>query len=145
MNYLISMYLTLLSTLFQLYRSGQSTYPCFPGFLLTSTPHSILSKPLAAFQHNQCRNKGQRWERNESSRNDYHQSSERILAEPGSEPVTSCSQICNTTSWAMELGAQYNNHGLIKLSILEVPYTTQLVGINIGLNRILSLGQKHTW
>ena len=32
-----------------LYHGGQCTYPCFPGILLTVTPHSILSKPLAAF------------------------------------------------------------------------------------------------
>ena len=51
-------HLTLFSTEFQLYRSGQCTYPCFPGVLLTSTPHNILSKPLAAFQHNHCRNNG---------------------------------------------------------------------------------------
>ena len=31
------------STVFQLYHSGQCTYPCFPGVLLTSTPHDILS------------------------------------------------------------------------------------------------------
>ena len=57
-----------------------------------STPHSILSKPMAAFPHNHCQNNGQRWERNESGRYDYHQSSERILAEPGIEPATPCSQ-----------------------------------------------------
>ena len=38
------------SPVFQLYRGGQCTYPCFPGVLLISTLHSILSKPLAAFQ-----------------------------------------------------------------------------------------------
>ena len=32
----------------------QCTYPCFPGILLTSTPHNILSMPLAAFPHNNC-------------------------------------------------------------------------------------------
>ena len=37
------------STVFQLYHSGQCTYPCFPGVLLTSIPHNILSKPLATF------------------------------------------------------------------------------------------------
>ena len=42
------------ATLFKLYCSGQSTYPCFPGVLLTSAPHNILFKPLAAFQHNHC-------------------------------------------------------------------------------------------
>ena len=40
----------LFSTVFQSYR----TCPCFPGILLTVTPHNILSKPLAAFPHNQC-------------------------------------------------------------------------------------------
>ena len=48
------------STVFQLYRSGQCTFPCFPGVLLTSIPQNILSKPLAAFPHNHCRNNGQR-------------------------------------------------------------------------------------
>ena len=31
------------------------TYPCFPGILFINTPHNILTKPLAAFQHNNCR------------------------------------------------------------------------------------------
>ena len=74
-------------TIFQLYRGGQCTYPCFPGVLLTSTLHNILSKPLTAFPLNHCRNNGQLRERNESCRNDYHQSSEKILAKPGIEPV----------------------------------------------------------
>ena len=50
--------------------------------LLTNTLHNILSKPLAAFQHNHRQNNGQRWERNESCRNYYHQPLERILAKP---------------------------------------------------------------
>ena len=45
-------------------------------------PHNILYKPLAAFPYNHGRNNGQQWERNESCRNDYHQSLERISAEP---------------------------------------------------------------
>ena len=53
------------------------------GFFLTNTPRNIISKPLAAFPHNHCRNNGQQRERNESCRNDDHQSSETILAEPG--------------------------------------------------------------
>ena len=40
---------TLFSTVFQLYHGSPCTYPCFPGVLLPSTPHNILSKPLAAF------------------------------------------------------------------------------------------------
>ena len=72
---------------------------------LTSTPHNILSKLLAAFPHNNCKNNGQRWERNEPCHNDYHQSWERILAEPGIELATSCSQVRNSTDWAMELGS----------------------------------------
>ena len=43
--------LTPFSTVFQLYCSGQCTYLCFPGILLTSKQHNILSKPLAAFPH----------------------------------------------------------------------------------------------
>ena len=46
------------STVFQLYRGGQCTIPCFPRVLLTCTPHNILSKPLAAFPHSHCRNNG---------------------------------------------------------------------------------------
>ena len=42
-------FLTRFTTLF---RGGQCTYRCFPGVLLTNTPRIILSKPLAAFQHN---------------------------------------------------------------------------------------------
>ena len=43
-------------------------------FFDTSTPNNFLSKPLAVFQHNNCRNNGQRSERNESCHNDDHQS-----------------------------------------------------------------------
>ena len=50
----------LVNWLYGLFRVGQCTYPCFPLVLLTSNPHSILSKPLAAFPHNHCRNNGQR-------------------------------------------------------------------------------------
>ena len=35
------------STVFQLYCSGQCTYLFFPGVLLTTSPHDILSKPLS--------------------------------------------------------------------------------------------------
>ena len=42
-------------------------------------------------------------DRNESCRNDHHQSSEKILGEPAIEPVTSCSQVRNATDRAMEL------------------------------------------
>ena len=47
------------STVFKLHRGRQCTYPCFPGVLLNSTSHN-LSKPLAAFPNNHCRNSGQR-------------------------------------------------------------------------------------
>ena len=77
----------------QLHRDGQFTYPLFPAILFTSTLHNILSKPLAAFPHNYRWNNEQRRERKELCCNDYDQSSERILAEPGIEPVTFCSQV----------------------------------------------------
>ena len=49
--------------------------------IFNSSPHKILSNTLASFPHKHCRSNGQRWERNESCRNDYHQSSGRMLAE----------------------------------------------------------------
>ena len=55
----------------QLHRCGQCTYSCFPWVHFTST-HNILSKPLAA-PLNHRRTIGQRWDRNESCRNNYHQ------------------------------------------------------------------------
>ena len=72
------------STVFQL---------CHTMLSWSSFNHIILSKPQAAFPHNYCWNNGQRWERNESSHNDHHQSLERILAKLGIEPVISCSQV----------------------------------------------------
>ena len=89
---------------FQLFPGGQCTYPCLSGVLLISTQHNILSKTLAAFPHNHCRTKGQLLEMNKSCHNDYHQFSERILAKPGIEPGTSCSQVRNATDSAMVLG-----------------------------------------
>ena len=81
---IVSWCLSPLSTVFQLNSGGQFTYPCFPEVLLTSTPHIIPSKPLAAFPRNHCQNKGQQSERNESCPNDYHHSEDRILSELGS-------------------------------------------------------------
>ena len=77
------------STSFLSYCGGLG-YLCFPGVLFTSISRNILSKPLAAFPNNNCWNNGQRWDRNESCPNDYHQSSERILTKPSIEPATSC-------------------------------------------------------
>ena len=55
----------------------------FLEFFFTSTLHNILSKLLLAFPHCHRRSNGQEWEENGSYSNDYHQSSERLLAEPG--------------------------------------------------------------
>ena len=104
------------STVFQLYCGSKYTYPCFPGVRLTSTPHNILSNPLATFPHNYCRNNGQQWERNEPCPNDYHESLERILAKPGTEPGTSCSQVLYATSYA-RLGQKYGKSELKRLQI----------------------------
>ena len=67
----------------------------------------IYIKPLPGFQHSHCRNNGERWQRNESCRNNYHQSSERILAKPGIEAKTSCSQVLCATEWTLGLGVLY--------------------------------------
>ena len=84
-----------------------SRWPVHLSMLSRSSLNNILSKSLAAFPHNHCRNNRQQWERNESSCTDYHQSSERILAEPGIKPATSCSQVCNATNWAMGLSLKF--------------------------------------
>ena len=97
--------LTSFLRVFHLYRGSQCTYPCIPGVLLTGIPHNILYNPVAAFPLNHCQNKGQQWQRNESCCNDYHQSLERISAEPGIEPATSCSQVLYVTNWAIGISS----------------------------------------
>ena len=56
------------------------------------------------YPYNHCRNNGKLWEGNESCRNDYHQSSERILAKQGIEPATYCSKVQYAIDWATVLG-----------------------------------------
>ena len=63
---------------------------------------NILSKPLSAPPHKHCRNNEQLYERNISCCNDYHQSLERILAEPRTEPAT-CFPVLYATDWALGL------------------------------------------
>ena len=41
------------------YIAAASVLTLFPGVHFTNTSHNILSKPLAAFPHNHCRNNGQ--------------------------------------------------------------------------------------
>ena len=77
----------------------------FPGVLLTTTPYNILSKPLAAFPHNQCRNNGQPWEWNESCRNDYHQSLERIPSTGRSGDQTSDLLFSSLQCYQLSYGA----------------------------------------
>ena len=89
----------------------------FSWVVLTITPHNVLSKALAAFPHNHCRNNGQQWERNELCRNDCHQSSERILAKQGIEPATSCSWVCNGTDGAIGLDSRHWQ--LLKINVLD--------------------------
>ena len=43
---------------------------------------------MAASAENHSRSSGQGWEKNETCRDDYRQSSERIFADPGIEPST---------------------------------------------------------
>ena len=75
------------STLFQLYRGGQYLYRCFPGILLTSTAHNILSKQLPHITIAKTMDSGER-EMNPvamtiiNPRKEYWQS-------PGIEPATS--------------------------------------------------------
>ena len=74
-----------------------------PGILFPVLPHNILSKPLAAFLNNHCQNNGQRWERNEFIRIDYHQFSEKLSADSEIKPATSRSQVLYATNWALGL------------------------------------------
>ena len=87
----------LFSTVFQLYHSGKCTYSCFPGVVLNSTPHNIISKPLAAFHVTTVETTDSGERGMNLFENDYRQSSKRILAELGIEPATSCSQVRNAT------------------------------------------------
>ena len=68
-------------------------------FYQYSTQYSFQAN--GCFSHKHCQNNGHQWERNEFCRNDHHQCSERLLAELGMEPATSCSQVQNATDWAM--------------------------------------------
>ena len=76
---------------------NRCTCPCFPGVLLTSTPHNILSRPLAAFHIIIAK---------KMDSSDYHQSSEKILTLPEIEPVTCtlCSNVLYTIDQATGLG-----------------------------------------
>ena len=83
--------------------------------MLSWNSHNILSKPLTAFPHNHCRNNEQQWERNKSCHNDYHQSSERILAEQGIEPpvlksATVPNELCGSASLYEEKGLVINSN-----------------------------------
>ena len=145
-------------TVFQLYPGGQCTYPCFPRILLTSTPHNVLSKSLAAIPHNYCRNKRQQRERNESCRNDYHQSSERKLAEAGIEPATSCSQVTNATDWSMGLGYESKTKVVSENGCLNTDLkctdrranfgfnsSKEMIIITIGVIKFISVKQVFIW
>ena len=70
----------------------------------TSTPHNFLFKSLAAFPFNHRGNKGQRWKRNESCRNDYHQSSRRNWPSQGSHPRSPILKPCSLTTELPGLG-----------------------------------------
>ena len=121
-DWLIIWCLMLFSTLFHLYHNSQSTYSCFPGVLLTSIQHNIPCKPMAPFPHNHCWNNGQWSEGKEFSRNDYHRSSEGILAEPWIEPVTFCSQVPYATDWATRLGQKKFEIGIKGTQMIQKPF-----------------------
>ena len=109
------------STVFQLHGSGQCTYPCLSGVLLTNTTDNILSKALAAFSRNHCGNNRQWRERNESCRNDYHQSLERILAEPGTSDLLFSSPRSYQLSYGARQGFLYNVKSFSRTLIQIIP------------------------
>ena len=63
-------------TSFQVYRWDQFACLCFSWISVTTTPHNILSKPLAAFSLNNRRTNCKQGDENESCRNYYRQSQE---------------------------------------------------------------------
>ena len=70
-----------------------------------------------------CRNNGQRSEKNGSYRNDYHQTSEMILAETEIKLATSCSQVLCATDGPMGLASPNQKTFLdAKTSSLLFPY-----------------------
>ena len=92
------------STLFQLYRSGQCTYPCFPEVPLTSTLHNILSKPMAAIQHVTIAKTMDNCERGMNPvAMTIINSWKKILAEPGIEPGQLLGSLWKTL-WENEKG-----------------------------------------
>ena len=69
----------------------------FPGFLTPVLTQLFFPKPPTTFLTCFCRGErrkyaGQQLGRNESCRNDYRQSSERVLTNQEIDSVTSCSQ-----------------------------------------------------
>ena len=108
-------------TLFMSFLSFTSTrlgseVPC-PRTLLRKSPEDPVRlesrTPGLWVKHFTTEPRGTR-ERNESCRNDFRQSSERILAEPEIEPATSCFQVCNATDWAKGLGTYRNGYYAIE-------------------------------
>ena len=65
--------------------AASATIHAFLECLFTSTPHNIPSEPLAAVSHNHCRKNAQRWEGNESCRNDYHNPRKEYLTSRASD------------------------------------------------------------
>ena len=120
------------STVFQLYCSGQCTYPCLPGVPLTSTPDNILSKPLATFPHNHCRNSEQRYGGYESCGNDDHQSSEKNIGQAGNQnqqPPLLKSAMLRTELWGS--ANQIQGSGKLKHTL---PFTSIEREINLTIS-----------
>ena len=132
-DWLILWCLMQFSPVFQLHRGGHCTYPCL-SCTSTSTPHNILPKPLATFPHNHYQNNAQWWERNELCCNDSHQSLQRILAEPGIKPATSCPQVHNGTDWAMGLGC-----AMVKSQTCHLTITWTIVPRTISSSSFLTI------
>ena len=56
------------------YTTGPSALiHAFLGIFHNNIPHIILTQPMTLYQRNHCESNGQKWERNKSFCNDYHQ------------------------------------------------------------------------
>ena len=96
---LIVWYLMPFSTLFQLYRGGQCIYPCFPRIFLPVFCTIFIPSDGLLSHIVEIMDSG---ESNQSHRNDYHQSSERIFPKSGnrtSDPPVRKSSMLPTRLW----------------------------------------------
>ena len=100
------MVFNIISTVFQLYHSGQSTYPCFPRVLLTSAP-TIFFPSHWLLSHKNIVKTTDRGERGMNLSQWLSSILGKKICWAGIKPEISCSDVHNSTNWHMGLGSQF--------------------------------------